>query len=78
MLIKQQKGENLLLLLAKPLLYFKKKYIYNLHSEEYGVFLLYTEFFLHVITLYNACSISYLFVALVFCPIACNSFFIPI
>ncbi len=45
MLIKQQKGEHLLLLLAKPLLYFKKKYIYNLHSEEYGVFLLYTEFF---------------------------------
>ncbi len=36
MLIKQQKRENLSLLLTKSPL----KYIFNLHSEEYSVFFL--------------------------------------
>ncbi len=38
MLIKQQKIENISLLLTKPLFFNKKKYIVNLHIEEYSVF----------------------------------------
>ncbi len=68
MLIKQQKREHLSLLL-NICNFNKNKYIFNLHSEEYAVFLI------HLFTLYNIFSILFIFLLLFCCPIACNIFF---